>query len=254
MQNFAVNAAWTPISGAASEQSRSSSMENAPYCEITNRILVVSPRPALLRSLVAELATICYDVLLLHHFDDPLLGIMQGNIVILDRTDPIAMENRLDGRTLPQGFQSSPVLSLLDTAPDESSNEQNWIVWPCPIDDVIAKIKELAAVYEVASEDTQVFSFKDLTIDIGRMLVSRANTRIDLTKTEYDLLRLLYTAQGQVMSREKLMTGIWGEPYFGGSNSVDVHIKSLRQKLGDDPKQPRYIATVRGAGYRLADS
>ncbi|WJH36079.1 winged helix-turn-helix domain-containing protein [Paenibacillus sp. CC-CFT747] len=94
---------------------------------------------------------------------------------------------------------------------------------------------------------------KDLTVDMRRMTARREGERVELTKTEYDLLTALLAADGEVLTRDALMDRVWGDTYFGGSNTVDAHIKSLRQKLGDDPRRPRYIATVRGAGYRLAD-
>lgn len=222
----------------------------APFCEVTNRILIISPRPASLRALVAELAAKCFDVLLLHHADDPLLGMMRGNIVIVDRT----VTGEANGFAALSGDGASPVLNLVRPAQAEPETfGGQWVTWPSPIGAVINKIQELASAYPLPSEESYTFTFKDLLLDAGRMIVTRAAERIELTKTEFDLLRMLLSAQGQVMSREKLMTGVWGEPYFGGSNSVDVHIKSLRQKLDDDPKNPRYIATVRGAGYRLAD-
>ncbi|UUZ86595.1 helix-turn-helix domain-containing protein [Paenibacillus sp. P26] len=74
-----------------------------------------------------------------------------------------------------------------------------------------------------------------------------------MTKTEFELLRHLLDAAGTVLTRQELMDAVWGEHYFGGSNTVDVHMKSLRHKLGDNPREPQYIATVRGVGYRIVD-
>nr|WP_240464281.1 response regulator transcription factor [Paenibacillus apiarius] len=95
--------------------------------------------------------------------------------------------------------------------------------------------------------------FKDVVVDLKRFIVLKAGTKIDLTRTEFDLLKGLLLRGGGVMTRQEIMEFVWGENYFGGSNSVDVHIKSLRQKLGDAPKNPKYIVTVRGIGYRIAD-
>nr|WP_237690582.1 winged helix-turn-helix domain-containing protein [Paenibacillus caui] len=85
------------------------------------------------------------------------------------------------------------------------------------------------------------------------MAVYRKGEQIDLTKTEYDLFVQLLESEGSVMTREDLLSAVWGTTFLGGSNVVDVHIKSLRKKLGDRAASPEYIATVRGAGYRLAD-
>ncbi|MFC4597585.1 winged helix-turn-helix domain-containing protein [Cohnella hongkongensis] len=219
------------------------------YCEVTDRILIVSPRPAALRTLVAELARRCYDVLLLHHADDPLLGIVQGSIVVMDRTVGVPAPASAPS-WLSDG--SSPVLALVNDATAARPGEET-VVWPGPIDGVIGKIQQLAAQSANTSEPPRLLSFKDIVVDPDRMTVTRKGSRIDLTKTEYDLLRAILAAGGKVMTRQELMNEVWGETYFGGSNAIDVHIRSLRSKLDDDPKRPTYIATVRGAGYRLAD-
>jgi two-component system, OmpR family, alkaline phosphatase synthesis response regulator PhoP len=222
--------------------------ENADYCEITNRILIVSPRPASLRSLVAELAVKCYDVLLLHHADDPLLKMVQGSIVVIDRTAEPHFSSAISA-----GQGSVPVLALVRDASSVPFPNEEWVIWPCSTRELIAKINELSLKYPIPSGEPHIQSFKDIVVDASRMTVSRGGSRIDLTKTEFDLLRALMTAGGKVLSRDDLIHQVWGEQNFGGSNAVDVHIRSLRQKLGDDPREPRYIATVRGAGYRLAD-
>lgn len=226
-------------------------------CEITNRVLVISPRPASLRSLVADLAVRCYDVLLLHHADDPLLQLMKGNVVILDRTADVA----------PPGLSElgqSPAISLVRTAPsDPASYGGHWIVWPSPIAALIARIKSLAALLPepaaaVASAGAGIMAsgsltFKDVALDPSRMTVTRGGSKVDLTRTEFDLLRSLLAAEGRVKSRDELIGDARGENSEWGSNTIDVHIRSLRSKLDDDPRAPRYIATVRGVGYRLAD-
>lgn len=221
------------------------------YCEITNRILIVSPRPASLRTLVAELAVRCYDVLLLHHADDPLLSMVQGTIIVMDRTGeaqsalPVALA----------GDGSSPVLALVQHDDSSSVQGEESVKWPGSIEQVIAKIQQLAAKHPAPlAEEARTLVFKEITLDPDRMIVTLSGAKIDLTKTEFDLLRAIIGANGKVMTRQELMNAVWGEHYFGGSNAVDVHIRSLRSKLEDDPKEPRFIATVRGAGYRLADA
>ncbi|EFM09192.1 putative two component transcriptional regulator, winged helix family [Paenibacillus curdlanolyticus YK9] len=98
-----------------------------------------------------------------------------------------------------------------------------------------------------------VRQFKDLDIDLGRMAVYRDNRQLRLTRTEYELLLVLLNADGSVLTRDAITERIWGCAMFGNSNTVDVHIKTLRKKLGDNAIFPKYVATVRGAGYRLAD-
>jgi two-component system alkaline phosphatase synthesis response regulator PhoP len=244
------------VYGTADEAQDSLNESFDPYagelCEITNRVLVISPRPASLRSLVADLAVRCYDVLLLHRADDPLLDIMKGNVVILDRTaDPVASKSFEPDK--------SPVISLVRSAPNNAeAYGGHWVLWPSPIGHVIQRIKALAALLpDPASTEraAALLTFKDIALDTERMTVTRGGAKIDLTRTEYDLLRALIAAEGRVKSRDDLIGDARGETSASewGSNTIDVHIRSLRNKLDDDPRFPRYIATVRGIGYRLAD-
>jgi DNA-binding response OmpR family regulator len=77
---------------------------------------------------------------------------------------------------------------------------------------------------------------------------------VDLTLKEFDLLQMLMEQAGKVVRRTDLMDGVWDPNWFGSTKTLDVHISSLRKKLGDDPADPRYIHTVRGVGFRFASA
>ena len=72
-----------------------------------------------------------------------------------------------------------------------------------------------------------------------------------MTPTEFELLATLATHPRLVLSRRQLIEAVWGEPWVGDERMVDVHIRNLRRKLGDDAEAPRFVRTVRGAGYRI---
>ena len=92
----------------------------------------------------------------------------------------------------------------------------------------------------------------DLAIGLDDGVVTRADRRIPLTRTEFRLLVELAVADGRIRSREELLDRVWGYGYFGDSRIVDVHIRRLRQRIEPDPANPRYVVTARGLGYRLA--
>ena len=94
--------------------------------------------------------------------------------------------------------------------------------------------------------------FGELLIDHERHEVTIAGTVVVLTSLEFALLTTLAAHPGRVFTRDQLLERVWGADYFGDDHVVDVHIANLRKKLGDDPAMPRYIETVRGAGYRFA--
>ena len=91
----------------------------------------------------------------------------------------------------------------------------------------------------------------ELVIDIDRHEVTESGRPIALTPKEFELLLLLVKNQGKVLSRDMLLETVWGYDYGGETRTVDVHIRRLRQKLNDDPTNPRYIHTVHGVGYKV---
>lgn len=88
-----------------------------------------------------------------------------------------------------------------------------------------------------------------LTIDLQAVTVRKNGTVIEVTQKEFDLLTCLVTNAGKVFSREELMTKVWNYDYFGDMRTVDVTVRRLREKIEDDPGDPVYIRTKRGAGY-----
>ena len=96
-----------------------------------------------------------------------------------------------------------------------------------------------------------VREFGALRIDPGAREVTVDGSPIDLTRTEFNLLDLLSASPRVVVSRETLVQNLWGGEWFSDDHVLDVHMSSLRRKLGDDPKAPRFLHTVRGVGYRF---
>ncbi|MCZ7572241.1 MAG: response regulator transcription factor [Ardenticatenaceae bacterium] len=93
----------------------------------------------------------------------------------------------------------------------------------------------------------------EVTVDVERRSVSRGETRIDLTPTEFDLLVTLLRHRGRPLSREQLIELALGQSYTGYDRTVDAHIKNLRRKIEPNPGEPRYILTVFGIGYKFAE-
>jgi DNA-binding response OmpR family regulator len=96
-----------------------------------------------------------------------------------------------------------------------------------------------------------VIDVGDLKIDVDAHAVTQAGAHVALTPLEFDLLASLARAAGRVLSRDQLLDEISGRDYEVFDRSIDVHVSALRRKLGDDPRNPRYIRTVRSAGYLL---
>jgi DNA-binding response OmpR family regulator len=91
-----------------------------------------------------------------------------------------------------------------------------------------------------------------LTVDIAQRLVLLDGLEVALTRREFDLLALLASNAGTVLTRERLIDEVWDTNWFGSTKTLDVHISTLRKKLGDDAVDSRYLHTVRGVGFRFA--
>lgn len=152
---------------------------------------------------------------------------------------------------------------LIVTARDEEVDRilglelgaDDYIVKPFSLRELIARIRAaLRRAYgELASApETSKICFGKIEIDLESMQVTRAGGLIILTPTEFRLLRLLATAPGQVFSREQMIEIIWGyDSEIGSDRTVDVHMRHLREKLEDDPANPRWLLTARGFGYKF---
>lgn len=222
------------------------------YCETTHTIVIISPFPHTLHELVGPLTAKCYDVLVFHHLDEQALAKLPIDLLILDRTRDGGVPST---QALPLGAPTVALVQETAELAEESSAYAAAFSWPsASIPAVLERIHELLqhGGRGIAGSADQV-RLKDLYVDFKRMSVYLGPARVEVTKTEFDLLKALLDTRGTVLSRQELMDRVWGDQYFGGSNTVDVHVKSLRQKLKDNPKSPKYIETVRGVGYRLAD-
>lgn len=120
----------------------------------------------------------------------------------------------------------------------------DYIKKPFSIMELITRVKAL--LRRTAKEEPKLLKLDDLVIDHGRHVVTVNNEPVDLTYKEYELLRLLMGSQGIVMTREVIMRSVWDTDFEGETRTVDMHIKTLRHKLGDYGSR---IKTVRNVGY-----
>jgi DNA-binding response OmpR family regulator len=98
-----------------------------------------------------------------------------------------------------------------------------------------------------------VISVGDLTLDVPRMRTEVAGRTVDLTPTEFTLLATLARQPGRIFTRSQLLDALHGITFESYERAIDSHVKNLRRKLEPEPRQPRYVLTVYGVGYRLAD-
>jgi two-component system alkaline phosphatase synthesis response regulator PhoP len=126
----------------------------------------------------------------------------------------------------------------------------DYITKPFSVRELVARIKAILRRTNMQLVE-KTFNIGNLAIDFGKHEVIKSETKIDLTLKEFELLEILIKNKGRVMTRDFLLDKIWGYEYLGETRTVDVHIRHLRQKIEDDDKNPAYIQTIRGIGYRF---
>ena len=162
-------------------------------------------------------------------------------------------------RTLRDGGHSVPIIML--TAREEENDKvfgleagaDDYITKPFSMRELLARVKanirrrNMEAAARVASEN--LLQQGQLSVDLNALTVTKAGKPVEVTQKEFDLLACLLATPGKIYSREELMEKVWNYDYFGDMRTVDVTVRRLREKIEDDPGNPRYIRTKRGAGY-----
>ena len=121
---------------------------------------------------------------------------------------------------------------------------------PFSVRELAARVKSLLRrVAPQQESEPQTLRAGDIMIDITNYEAFKGGEKLSLTLKEFELLKVLVLSRGKVLTRDFLLDRIWGYEYYGETRTVDVHIRHLRQKLGEEP----YIETVRGVGYRFVD-
>jgi len=126
----------------------------------------------------------------------------------------------------------------------------DYITKPFSVRELIARVKAVLRRTAVTKIDIS-YSFGNITVDFDKHEVTNNGKKIDLTLKEFELLEMLIKNKGRVMTRDFLLDKIWGYEYIGETRTVDVHIRHLRQKIEEDDKNPEFIETIRGIGYRF---
>src|SRR5574341_806082 len=134
------------------------------------------------------------------------------------------------------------------------SGADDYITKPFGVGELLARIRAVlrrAAGSPPASAAVQALEGGEIRLDLTARRVYCRDQEVQLSHMEFDLLAELMRNTGAVLSRDLILSRVWGYDYYGDSRTVDVHVRWLRQKLEDDPSEPRYIVTVRGVGYRF---
>jgi len=233
------------------------------------KILIIEDEPNIRELVLYNLNQNGYEGLTA---EDGLVGLAMARS---EKPDLILLDIMLPGkngydicRELRAEGNKTPIIML--TAKNEEIDKvlglefgaDDYISKPFGIRELIARVKAVLRRYESSPEqETSVsgpgnavfagIAIGDLTINVDRHEVQLADRIIDLTLKEFDLLRILAENRGRVMTRDQLLDKVWGFEYIGETRTVDVHVRYLRKKLGDEDNEGKFIQTVRGIGYKM---
>ena len=177
----------------------------------------------------------------------------QPDLAILDVMMPGATGYEVT-RSL-RRYSDIPILILSAKSQDNDKilglnlGADDYVTKPFNPVEVVARVK--AQLRRAARAGGEVLRAGELTLDLASMQLEKAGVPIPLTPMEYKILAILMRSPGRIFTKVQLYEGAAGEYFEGDDNTMMVHISKLRDKIEDDPKNPRYIRTVRGLGYRF---
>ncbi|MBN1314687.1 MAG: response regulator [Anaerolineales bacterium] len=220
------------------------------------RVLVVDDERAIRRFLRTSLTANGYIVFEATNGDETLEAVIRDrpDLIILDLGLPDMEGVEVTMRLREWSHIPIIILSVRDQEADKiaalDAGADDYLTKPFSVGELMARMR--VVLRRVAHPEIgPVFTIRDLVVDMARRLVLVRGREVQLTPTEYDLLRVLVTHAGKVLTHQQLLRQVWGLGYEGDSHLLRVNISNLRQKIESNSARPEYIVTEPGVGYRL---
>ncbi|NOZ50578.1 MAG: response regulator transcription factor [Chloroflexi bacterium] len=229
---------------------------------MSRKILVVDDEMGVVRLVRTYLEGAGYEVVVAYDGAEALhvFHIEQPDLVVLDLMLP-----QIDGLDVARAMhRSSHVPIIMLTARVEEGDRlvglelgaDDYMIKPFSPRELVARVRAVlrrTAPVETSTPVSEIITAGDIRLDMGRRQAALKGRPLNLTTLQFDLLSTLARQPGRVFTRLQLLDAVQGESYEGFERTVDAHIKNLRKALGDNPRRQRYILTVRGVGYKLAE-
>ncbi len=222
------------------------------------RILVVDDEEMIVRTVRAYLEREGFKTYAAYDGEQALREVEDKNpdLIVLDLMLP--KMSGIDVTKRIRSHSNVPIIMLTAKAAETDRviglelGADDYVVKPFSPRELVARVRAVLRRSEGKMEEPERIEAGDLVIDLTGREVTLNGETIDLTPTEFDLLAFLARHPGQVFTRLQLLREVQGYTYDSFARTIDTHVKNIRRKLNEDPKNPRYILTVHGVGYRFA--
>lgn len=224
------------------------------------KVLIVDDEEHIVELLQFNLVNAGYKVITANNGLDALKKVKENkpDLLLLDLMLP-GMDGLDVCKEIKRDKETSKTSIIMLTAKSEELDKilglelgaDDYITKPFSIRELLARVK---AVLRRSSSDEiseEIYEIGRLKVDFERREVLINNEKVELTLKEFELLEILIKNKGKILRRETLLDKVWGYEYIGETRTVDVHIRYLRKKVEDDDKNPKFIETIRGVGYRF---
>ena len=226
----------------------------------SGRILIIEDEPQIRKFLRIAMEANGFEVVEAANGRDGIGKAATGSpdLVILDLGLPDMDGKNVIGRIREWSEVPVLILSVRDAEGEKvaalDTGANDYVVKPFGIAELLARVRSLLRTSKVTSgEQNAVIHHGDLLIDLSRHVVMLAGKPIRLTPKEFDLLALLARHAGRILTHRQILHDIWGPAHEDDPQYLRVFVGRLRQKLGDDPAQPRFILNEPGVGYRFLE-
>ena len=222
------------------------------------RILVVDDEVEIVRALQRSLAAHGFEVFTAQSGEEALEAVAhyRPDVMVLDLGLPGMSGLEVAKAVRAQSNLPIIVLSVKDTERDKvlalDLGADDYVSKPFGMNEVLARIRvALRHSAQVESGTEPIFTAGPLSVDFAHRQVLLDGQEVKLTPTEYDLLKALIKNSGKIMTRQMLLSQVWGTGYGAESHYLHVYVGQLRRKIEPDPANPRFILTISGVGYRF---
>jgi two-component system KDP operon response regulator KdpE len=221
------------------------------------RVLVIDDEPQILRALRINLSVRGYEVVTAATGAEALRTAVEHrpDVVVLDLGLPdMSGIDVLDGL---RRWLTAPVIVLsartdtLDKVEALDAGADDYVTKPFGMDEFLARLRAAVRRSAAGDSDEPVIETSSFTIDLANKTVTKNGTEVHLTPTEWGMLEVLVRNSGKLVTREHLLTEVWGPTYAKSTHYLRVYLAQLRRKLEDDPSRPLHLLTESGMGHRF---